>query len=244
MTPRILRVPAGETLPPLEAVLEGQGIPAGTAPDARTAELARRAVSLYAEKAHPAGILLEISRSGFRGVFEGEGRNDEESPVGPILRAAGGLALFAATVGEEVCREISRLFREQDFALGSMLDSAASEGAERTARAMEETYRRQLREAGLLGEDHGTLRFSPGYCGWDISGQRALFEALGPQAVGITLNASFLMQPLKSVSGVILAGRREIFEFDDVFSFCADCATHECRDRIRSLYRPPEGRQG
>ncbi len=244
MTPRILRMTAGETLPPSEAVLEGQGIPPGTSPDERTAELARRAIALYGEKARPAGILLEISRSGFRGVFEGEGRNDEESPVGPILRASDRLALFAATVGEEVCREISRLFREQDFALGSMLDSAASDGAERTARAVEEAFRGQLREAGLLGDDHGTLRFSPGYCGWDVSGQKALFEALGPGAIGITLNASFLMQPLKSISGVILAGRREIFEFDDAFSFCADCATHECRDRIRSLRRQPEGRQG
>jgi hypothetical protein len=46
------------------------------------------------------------------------------------------------------------------------------------------------------------------------------------------------MQPLKSVSGVIVAGRIEIFEFDDVFSFCSGCATHDCRDRIRSLRRP------
>jgi hypothetical protein len=88
---------------------------------------------------------------------------------------------------------------------------------------------------GRLDAERGMLRFSPGYCGWDLTAQRALFESLRPEAIGIFLTGSCLMQPLKSVSGVIVAGKKEIFEFDDDFSFCSDCATHECRDRIRSL---------
>jgi hypothetical protein len=79
------------------------------------------------------------------------------------------------------------------------------------------------------------MRFSPGYCGWDLTAQRGLFEALQPAEIGITLSESCLMRPLKSISGVFIAGEKGIFVFDDVFSFCGECATHECRDRITAL---------
>ena len=76
------------------------------------------------------------------------------------------------------------------------------------------------------------LPYSPGYCGWHVSGQGRLFGALCPEEIGIRLNASFLMQPLKSVSGVLVAGAPEIHDFDDDFDFCAECTTRECRVRI------------
>jgi hypothetical protein len=232
---RILPVPVQETLPPLAAVLEAQGIPRGVQPGERIVRLAREAIALYAGRARPVGTLREVNRTEFGAIFEGEGRNDGDSPVGPIFRAADSLALFAATVGDEICREISELFRREEFALAAMLDSAASEGAEATARVLEQSYRRQLEEAGRFGPSRGILRFSPGYCGWDLSAQRTLFESLQPESIDIHLNSSCLMRPLKSISGVLIAGRKEIFEFDDTFSFCSDCTTHECRDRIRSL---------
>ena len=146
------------------------------------------------------------------------------------------LALFAVTIGEPVCGEISRLFRRNDFALGSMLDAAASEGTEMTAQALEHVYRQYLKERGRFDRRQGTLRFSPGYCGWHITAQKHLFPTLKPGEIGITLNESCLMQPIKSISSVIISGRKEIFEFEDVFSFCRDCATHTCRDRVRALF--------
>ena len=235
MIRKVLQIPVAEVLPSREAVMGGQGIPRSTTPGGRISRLADDALSLYGEKARPAGILMEVPRDGFAAVFQGRGANEEESPVGPIYRASDRLALFAVTVGEAVCAEISRLFRDNDFALGSMLDSAASEGTDMAAGAVEDFYRGHLRDAGLLDSRSGTLRFSPGYCGWHISAQGALFDALRPGEIGIALNESFLMQPLKSISGVIVAGRKEIFDFEDVFSFCRDCSTHSCRDRISSL---------
>ena len=46
-----------------------------------------------------------------------------------------------------------------------------------------------------------------------MSGQRALFACLQPEAIGVTLNASCLMDPLKSVSGVLAAGPADIHRF-------------------------------
>ena len=53
---------------------------------------------------------------------------------------------------------------------------------------------------------YGVLRYSPGYCGWHVSGQINLFNTLTPEKIGITLGESCLMNPLKSVSGVLVAG--------------------------------------
>ena len=168
-------------------------------------------------------------------MFEGEGWNEEDSPIGPIFETSANLALFAVTVGQEVSSEIQKLFAANDFALGSMLDAAASEATERTAAAVERHYHQHLKDTGQYRNGYGILRFSPGYCGWHISAQKKLFDALRPAEIGIGLNESYLMQPLKSISGVIMCGEKDIFRFDDTFSFCRDCADHACRARIQMV---------
>ncbi|UCE26659.1 MAG: hypothetical protein JSW52_09965, partial [Candidatus Coatesbacteria bacterium] len=103
----------------------------------------------------------------------------------------------------------------------------------------------RLAKNGKLSPESGVLRYSPGYCGWDISGQKKLFEYLKPNDVGITLRESYLMEPLKSVSGVIVAGPAEIHDFELNYPFCRDCVTKFCRDRIKSVHgKIPPGSPG
>ncbi len=83
------------------------------------------------------------------------------------------------------------------------------------------------------------LRYSPGYCGWDITGQRKLFRALRPEEVGVTLRESCLMEPLKSISGVLVAARPEDHRFDNTYPFCSACTTQTCRSRIAALEEKP-----
>ncbi len=232
---KIYNISTEQVIPSIEAVLLGQGIPRSSKPDERTIKLTEEAISVYRQLVKPVAILMEISKNDFESVFVGEGRNEIDSPINPIYLSSDCLALFAVTVGKEVCSEISERFNNNDFALGSMLDSAASEGTEMTAQAIEDIYRQYLIETGKFNSDSGILRFSPGYCGWHISAQRKLFQTLRPEEIRITLNDSFLMQPLKSISGVIIFGKKEIFDFDDNFSFCIDCSTHTCRDRVQAV---------
>ncbi|MGA9116069.1 MAG: vitamin B12 dependent-methionine synthase activation domain-containing protein [Bacteroidota bacterium] len=232
---RVLTIPIEEVTPTPGAILEAQGVPLHRHGDRKASALAGEALRIYRRTAEPAGILMEVSGEQFAEVFGGEGRNESDSPVEPIARAATSRALFACTVGEPVCREIAARFQERDFALGSMLDAAASCGAELAALALEHRCRALLRERGVLGPHDNSLRFSPGYCGWHISAQRRLFALAGPGDIGIELNESFLMKPLKSVTGTILSGPREIFLFEDTFPFCRECADHSCRERIRSI---------
>jgi hypothetical protein len=232
---KIYNIPTEQVTPSIKIVLAGQGVPRSAKPDERTIKLAEEAISIYRQIVKPIGILMEISKNDFESVSIGEGRNEIDSPINPIYLSSDSLALFAVTVGEEVSSEISECFNKNDFALGSMVDSAASEGTEMAAQAVENIYRQRLIETGKFNSDSGILRFSPGYCGWHISAQRKLFQALLPEDIGITLNDSFLMQPLKSISGVIISGRKEIFDVNDNFSFCIDCNTHTCRDRVLAM---------
>jgi hypothetical protein len=79
------------------------------------------------------------------------------------------------------------------------------------------------------------LPYSPGYCGWTVRGQKNLFERLGPEQMGVTLNDSCLMTPIKSVSGVLVAGPGEIHSIRPDFAFCDECRTHACGARMASV---------
>lgn len=231
----VISIPKEKAAPSIDAVLKGQGFPEGANPDRRTMRLVQDALSVYRDISHPVGILAEISEEEFASVYHGEGKGEKETPLGNIYTSAESLCLFAVTVGQAVSSRISNLFDQGEFAPGSMLDTVASEGTEMAAEAVELHYRDYLKEKEQFGSSAGTMRFSPGYCGWDMSSQKKLFEYLRPEEIGITLRESLLMEPLKSISGVIVAGLREIFKFDDDFPFCRDCETHSCRERIKAV---------
>ena len=228
---------ASDITPSVDSVLAAQYVPERSMTDERMAGMARDAIDTLRRLARPMAIMDEIENGDFQNVYHGEGHNDTETPLGDILQRADSLALYAVTLGEDVSQQITRLFDENEFAPAAMLDAAASEGADEAALTVEKNYRSYLRLTGSLGSPAATMPFSPGYCGWHVSGQRALFDVLRPEEIGITLSDSFLMRPLKSISGVIVAGPKEIFEFEDTFPFCAECETHSCRDRIKAALK-------
>ena len=231
----IITSSADAVTPDRAAVFETQGIPADRPVSGEIEGLYTAASRLLADTAAPVGLIAEITTAEFEAVYEGEGRNEPRTPVGDILGRANQLALFAVTLGEGVCREIEERFRSNDLALGSMLDSVASAATDQMAGVAEEHLRRSLAQNGRLTEGTALLRYSPGYCGWHVSGQKRLFEFLQPQQIGITLRESFLMQPLKSISGVMIAGPIDIHRFKNDYPFCERCETEGCRERIRAL---------
>jgi len=226
---------ADASLPSRTAVLRSQGLPDGPALPPRLAAVVDEALALYRRLAAPRAIVRVIGREAFTAVYRGEGRNDAATPLAVVYPKAEALALFAATVGAEVSGAIADLFARHEPALGYALDAVASEAADGLASAIAAGCLERLAAAGLVGPDARALPYSPGYCGWHVSGQRALFAALGPEEIGITLNDSCLMQPLKSVSGVIVAGPAAIHQFDQTFPCCESCGTRHCQDRMRSV---------
>lgn len=231
----IIEISVNDVEPDSDEVLKMQGVSPGKKPSENLERVLEEARELFLELSRPIGIISEISIPEFEVVYRGEGLNEKRTPLESIFERADGLVLFALTVGGEVSRKIDELFRLNEFPLASMLDSIASDGTEKAADVAERHFSNILLDRRKRSSSTAILRYSPGYCGWHVSGQKKLFEFLHPEDVGITLLDSFLMKPLKSISGVMIAGEKEIHNFRDSYPFCSQCKTHSCRDRIRTL---------
>ena len=223
----VFTLEAARTPPDRASVLRSQGIPDDAAPRERVLRLIDHALELYAELTEPRGLYAEVSIDEFERIYPGDGQNARRTPLEQIFPRAERQALFVVTLGDGLSREIEQLFERNEPALAWAIDAIASERADRAAEMACERFRGQ--------DSTHVLPYSPGYCGWHVSGQRRLFEFLRPEDIGVTLNESCLMQPLKSVSGILVAGAREIHEFDNDYDFCGTCRTHHCRERIASL---------
>ena len=222
-----------QLLPDRRAVLGEQGIPAGAKVPDRINTLYDDALEVFKATGQPTGITARVSRVEFDRIFPGTGANDPGAPLAKIYPRAHNLSLFALTLGRSVSSKIEGLFAQNNFALATMLDSIASLAADLAVEQLERTFARGLADQGHHAPTHVSLGYSPGYCGWHISGQKRLFDALHPKDIGITLNASYLMAPLKSVSGILVEGPAGIHEFDPTFTFCRTCRTHSCVLRMR-----------
>jgi hypothetical protein len=232
---RIVDIPFESLSVNVDEVLALQGYPPGVRPGARVESILADAIDELARSCEPRGVAEAVSRETFREIYEGNGLNETETPVADVFPLADHLVLFAVTLGEAVSKRIDDLFAAQNFPLGSMLDSAASDATERAGGYLETEVLEALRRSGKADGATRLLRYSPGYCGWHMSGQGALFAALRPGEIGIKLGESFLMQPLKSMTGVILGGSARIHDFEMRYPFCARCATIGCRERIRRV---------
>lgn len=244
-------LPAVEIAPTAADILWQQGVPSPGEISGPVLDCAADAREQCLQFMKPQGILQEISCEGGTAMLTPEGVMHPEAPLPGIMRRADHLALFAVTLGTEISLRIRSLFTAGDYPLASALDAAASLAADKAALTASRTF--AARVAGSRAENpenpedsvsSGALAFlpySPGYCGWVVTGQRALFAALEPAEIGLTLNESCLMEPLKSVSGIILGGRPEIHIFRPDFPFCTQCTDRECLTRMASVMKKGPG---
>jgi hypothetical protein len=221
--------PLARLRPPPAAVYAALGLKEGRTPSAAAAGLLQRALEIFAAQSEARGLALPVAADEFADIFLGQGLNAPGAPLGEIFRHADELHLFAFTLGERIGAEIRRLFAGADFALGSVLDAVASLAADEAGRVAEAWAENQA--GGGLAESPRCFLYSPGYCGWHISAQKKLFARLQPEKIGISLNQSFLMTPLKSISGVLAVGPAGIHRISGSFPFCAQCQSPACRDR-------------
>jgi hypothetical protein len=234
---REIEIPREAIVPSETAVLRALGVPSGHDAGSRVDGVLADAMEEFRKSAEPRGTIAGVDADRFAEIYEGEGDNEVPSPLPGIFPRAEALTLFAVTVGAGISERITTLFDEGQLALGATLDAVASEGTELAGVHLDHTTLEEARASGRVGEGSEVLRYSPGYCGWNITGQRALFAELDPGRIGIGLNESCLMEPLKSISGVMVMGPAEIHVFDDDYGFCGSCRTHDCRRRITELTR-------
>jgi len=113
------------------------------------------------------------------------------------------IALFVCTAGNDVINKSRELMKEGEQLTGYVYDVFGSLVVEEAMDRIQDNLRNKMREEGL----EITNRYSPGYCGWDVSEQKKLFSLLPKNFCRIELTDSCLMRPIKSVSGIIGIGK-------------------------------------
>lgn len=112
------------------------------------------------------------------------------------------VAFFICSAGETVSRRAKALLAGEDPALGYVYDVLGSYIAEAAGDAMQARLRADVRKSG----QKLTNRYSPGYCRWPVMDQRKLFGLFKGSTCGVSLTDSALMDPIKSISGLIGIG--------------------------------------
>jgi len=220
-----------DIIPSLDAVLKLQGVPDDAEINPQVMESAKKALHYFSELARPQGVIADIDLADFEKIYNGIGLNVSPGPIEKIYPKASQLAVFAATIGPDIVKAISALFEKGDFALANHLDAAASTGTDLISHVLENQLKADLIRQGRANNETAVLAYSPGYCGWHISSQKQLFDFLQPGDIGITLRDSFLMEPLKSISGVLITGPANIHVFEAAYPFCAQCKSKTCGEK-------------
>jgi hypothetical protein len=112
------------------------------------------------------------------------------------------LAVFLSTAGEEISVRTRIAMSEGDPLTGYIYDIIGSIVVDAAADLMQSELENTILSAG----SKITNRYSPGYCGWDVAEQHKLFRLVPDNFCGIKLTDSALMDPIKSISGIIGIG--------------------------------------
>jgi len=146
-------------------------------------------------------------------------------PVADFLKAAARVVVFVATIGEAL-DELAHEKRTQGYMDESftfhVIGSAAAEASGDAV--VDYLWEHEARPAEAL-----TPAFCPGFCGMEIGEQRTIFSVLDASPIGVRLLPTLLMQPLKSVSGLIGIGQADAIERHGFP--CERCPNNHCAMR-------------
>jgi hypothetical protein len=232
---RVIQLSVDEITPAAQEVLENQGMGGRLNMPARIISLLDSALDLFKKLAEPRGIMEDLAISDFPAIYDANGLNSPEGPVTIITPRADALAIFAATMGDALMSKSSELFATGGPALGFMLDAVNTSGAEHLGNQMALRFLEFLPEEMRASRELKAQYYCPGHCGWHMSGQEKLFQALHPEEIGITLKPSWAMHPLKSISGILVVADIQAHRFNPIFSFCKQCKEQKCAQRLKML---------
>lgn len=142
------------------------------------------------------------------------------------IKKSDSVAIFTCTAGEEIGIRSRKSMLERDFLRGYIYDVIGSEIVEAAADLMQADLERTMLNSG----NKITNRYSPGYCNWDVAEQHKLFMLIPDNYCGIKLTRSALMDPVKSISGIIGIGKNVKFN-PYTCNFCRqeDCVYRKIR---------------
>lgn len=162
------------------------------------------------------------------GVVQLETHHRLKSPkLSRIMQGSREVVCFVGTIGRGIEKEIKRLVNQKRLSEAYVLDAMGSVLVENLVDQFQSHLDQHYKTLNTaLG-----LRFSPGYCDWPVTEQKKLFDLLEPHKAGVELTDSCLMQPRKSISGVIPLFPADNGRKLDEHNPCWECKKLECTAR-------------
>lgn len=123
--------------------------------------------------------------------------------ISAYIRGSTQILFFVFTAGKRIELQAQKYLMGGDPVRGYIYDVMGSLIVETAVDKMQESVEREMKLHGLKI----TSRYSPGYCGWPVSDQQKLFSLFPDKPCGIALSETSMMNPIKSVSGIIGIGK-------------------------------------
>lgn len=149
--------------------------------------------------------------------------------ISQTLKKSKKIIFFITTLGKKIDNEIRKLMHRGRMSDAYILDTMGSAAAERLTQTFQEQFGKSMCPQGM----RTTLRFSPGYCDWNIKEQEKIFSVLDSSSIGVHLTPKYMMVPRKSVSGIFGIEHGESAS-KKPFNPCDHCAMKHCSMRRKS----------
>jgi cobalamin-dependent methionine synthase I len=132
-----------------------------------------------------------------------------------LLNGAEKLVAMCCTVGNALEKKTSRLNEEGDPLTAYLLDIYASTAVGFLMRSLHREIKKDYAGYGV------TAYLEPGQLDWNIRDQEVLFRLVSPETIGVSINESFMMKPVKTTTGVFGIGAADRVKKGNFA--CKDC---------------------
>jgi len=145
--------------------------------------------------------------------------------VARLLERCSMVAVFLVTISSHLEETAARLADDGLILQSYVLDAIGSDAVEAVADYVQSQTKQMALDDGFVI----SRRLSPGYCDWDISQQKVIFQTVNGASIGVHLTDECLMIPRKSISGIIGIGPSEGGVED--YNPCTICDKRDCLGR-------------
>jgi len=123
----------------------------------------------------------------------------QSSQLPKILRNADAVSILLVTAGSRITEESRRLMSEGKMTQALAVSAVGSAMVVDLMKALTDQVFAEAQQRGY----GTTLRVGPGYTGWHLDDQSKLFSFFGQDAMPITLSHGIMMEPEKSLLGMV-----------------------------------------
>lgn len=210
---------------PLREVIRNMGCKGGKIPPS-IAAMAEKLLDQTRPQIHPRGVYCICDVAGMTDTeLHLVGHPSFRGPIAGFFRPATRVAVNIITIGNETQELAQQKLAQGETFEGYCLHAIGAAAVDMASDAMAAYLRKHV-----AGPDEDvTPPFSPGYCGMALEEQKTLFSIVDGAAIGVRLWPTCIMEPVKSVSGLIGIGPAD--QITERGTPCQYCELTECSMR-------------